>query len=195
MFRNVSRVHSGRLPVLAGCGSGTDHGWRPMRRLVFSPLNVVLVLVLMAVAPQQAFGPSSEQVAAGQAPGEPVRLPLDLFNVPDGLEVTSGRRPRCCTTRPTSTSTKRPLWVAEAGATVTHARQPEGDSLVVLQDTEVTARPTRHPPSCRSRADRAARRVGDSTTRSWSRNPRTSSSTRRRSQPDVRSGGGQAGCC
>ena len=56
-----------------------------MRRFAFSPLNVLLVLLLTAV-PQQAFGPSP-QVGPG-APGQPVRIPLELFQLPEGLEVT-----------------------------------------------------------------------------------------------------------
>ena len=58
-----------------------------MPRLVLSPLNVMLVMMLAAVAPQQAFGPPAVQ--AGQAPAaEPARIPLDIFQVPDGFEVT-----------------------------------------------------------------------------------------------------------
>ena len=53
-----------------------------MRRFARSPLIVMFVLMLVAGGPQQAFGPLSPQ--AGQAgTGQPVRIPLDLFNVPD----------------------------------------------------------------------------------------------------------------
>ncbi len=64
-----------------------------MRRLGFSPLTVMLVLMLTAVAPQQAFqapAPQSGQAAAAQPtqPAQPVQIPLDLFELPDGLEIT-----------------------------------------------------------------------------------------------------------
>ena len=58
-----------------------------MRRLALSPINVTLVLMLAAVTPQQAFGPPAMQAA--QAPAtEPTQIPLDLFKVPEGFEVT-----------------------------------------------------------------------------------------------------------
>src|SRR3954464_14613069 len=78
-----------------------------MRRLAFSPLTLVIVLMLVAGVPQQAYGPPPTQ--SGQAPTpapaaaprpapapaaaprpapEPVQIPLDLFKVPDGFEVT-----------------------------------------------------------------------------------------------------------
>ena len=58
-----------------------------MPRLTMSALTVMLILVLAAVAPQQAFGPPSPQ--AGQASTlQPVQIPLDLFKVPEGFEVT-----------------------------------------------------------------------------------------------------------
>ena len=58
-----------------------------MRRITFSPLTAVLVLLMLAVSPQQAFGPQAGPPAQA-GPGQPVRLPPDLFRVPDGLEVT-----------------------------------------------------------------------------------------------------------
>src|SRR5690348_6223699 len=76
-----------------------------MRRLTISPLKLMLVLVAAVAIPQETSTPQAAQQApaaqtpAGQQPGqpqaaaqppvgEPVRLPLDLFKVPDGLEVT-----------------------------------------------------------------------------------------------------------
>jgi putative membrane-bound dehydrogenase-like protein len=120
-----------------------------MRRVAFSPLTVVLVLMLVAVAPDQAFGPSSmrasqaptaqpAQVPAGQAPNaEPIQIPLDLFKVPDGLEVTLWAASPLLH-NPTNIDIDRDgrIWVAEGVRYRSHhARQPEGDRIVVLQDT------------------------------------------------------------
>ena len=74
-----------------------------MRGLTLSRLKVlVMVLALTAVLPGHAFGPALMQ--AGQAPAQPAVqpqapvqapappapawIPLDLFQVPDGLEIT-----------------------------------------------------------------------------------------------------------
>src|SRR4051794_38801808 len=69
-------------------------GWarsrrRIMRRLSLSQLVVVLVLMLVAAAPQQASGPAPAQSStAAAAAAQPTRIPLDLFQVPPGFEVT-----------------------------------------------------------------------------------------------------------
>ena len=125
-------------PPLAGRGSGTEHGWRVMRRFAVSPLNVMLVLVLLAVAPQQAYDPSSGQVAQGQAPGQPVKIPVDIFKVPDGLEVTVWATSPLLY-NPTNIDIDKDgrIWVAEGVRYRSHhARQPEGDRIVVLQDKD-----------------------------------------------------------
>src|SRR5688572_25064852 len=107
-----------------------------MRRTAFSPLTAVLVLTMLAGSPQEAVGPSSTQ--AGQAgPGEPVRIPVDLFKVPDGLEVTVWATSPLLH-NPTNIDIDRDgrIWVAEGVRYRSHhARQPEGDRIVVLQDT------------------------------------------------------------
>src|SRR4030095_3303010 len=69
-----------------------------MRRPGLSPLKVMLFLVLAAVVAEQAFGPAAMQgghppATAGQAPAAasapaPAWIPLDLFQVPEGLEIT-----------------------------------------------------------------------------------------------------------
>jgi putative membrane-bound dehydrogenase-like protein len=134
-----------------------------MRRFARSPLNVMLVVMLTAV-PQQAFGPSGTQASqagqpgqpgqAGQpgqpgqpgqagvpgqaGPGQPVRLPPDLFKVPDGLEVTVWATTPLLH-NPTNIDIDRDgrIWVAEGVRYRSHhARQPEGDRIVVLQDTD-----------------------------------------------------------
>jgi putative membrane-bound dehydrogenase-like protein len=110
-----------------------------MRRLALS-LNVMLVLMLAAAVPQQAFGPPSMQAPqAPQAPAAPpTRIPLDLFQVPDGLEVTLWAASPLLH-NPTNIDIDRNgrIWVAEGVRYRSHhARQPEGDRIVVLQDTD-----------------------------------------------------------
>jgi len=109
-----------------------------MRRFAVSPLIVMLVLVLLAVAPQQAFDSSSGQVAAGQAPGQPVKIPVDIFKVPDGLEVTVWATSPLLY-NPTNIDIDKDgrIWVAEGVRYRSHhARQPEGDRIVVVQDKD-----------------------------------------------------------
>ena len=111
-----------------------------MPRLTVSTLTMMLVLVLTAVVPQQAFGPPSMQ--AGEAPAappapaataQPVQIPLDLFQVPDGLEVTLWAASPLLR-NPTNIDIDRDgrIWVAEGVRYRSHhARQPEGDRIVV----------------------------------------------------------------
>jgi putative membrane-bound dehydrogenase-like protein len=121
-----------------------------MRRVVLSPLTVVVVLLLVAVAPDQAFGPASRQAGqppaapptqpqAGQAPAPPpTSIPLDLFKVPDGLEVTLWAASPMLH-NPTNIDIDRDgrIWVAEGVRYRSHfARQPEGDRIVVLEDKD-----------------------------------------------------------
>ena len=120
---------------------------RLMRRSAFSPLTLVIVLMLVAGVPQQAFGPPPTQ--SGQAPApapaatprpapEPVQIPLDLFKVPDGFEVTLWAATPLLH-NPTNMDIDRDgrIWVAEGVRYRSHyARQPEGDRIVVLQDTD-----------------------------------------------------------
>jgi putative membrane-bound dehydrogenase-like protein len=112
----------------------------------------MLVLVLAAGEPQEAFGPALSERAdsreskgqtpaagqAGQTPaGEPVRIPLDLFQVPDGLEVTLWATSPLLH-NPTNIDIDRDgrIWVAEGVRYRRHHdRRPEGDRIVVLQDT------------------------------------------------------------
>ena len=137
---------------------------RSMRRHAVSPLTALLVMMIVVVAPEQAYGPLSmqapqaappqgtppqappqtppqtpAQAATGQAgPGEPVKLPLELFKVPDGLEVTLwATSPQLF--NPTNIDIDRDgrIWVAEGVRYRSHhARQPEGDRIVVLQDKD-----------------------------------------------------------
>jgi putative membrane-bound dehydrogenase-like protein len=123
-----------------------------MRRLPFVSLNVVLVLMLMAVEPQQAFGPAQAAGQApappGQAPGAqpaatpasttPTQIPLDLFKLPDGFEITLWAASPMLH-NPTNIDIDRDgrIWVAEGVRYRSHyARQPEGDRIVVLEDKD-----------------------------------------------------------
>ena len=116
-----------------------------MPRLTVSKLTMMLVLVLTAVVPEHASGPTSVQagqastaqpVQAATAP--PVQIPLDLFQVPEGLEVTLWAASPLLR-NPTNMDIDRNgrIWVAEGVRYRSHhARQPEGDRIVVLQDTD-----------------------------------------------------------
>src|SRR6476659_5314835 len=110
---------------------------RFMRRFALSPLTAILVLILTAVAPQQAFGPPPTQ--AGQAPSAQYpQVPLDLFQLPEGFEVTLWAASPLLH-NPTNIDIDRDgrIWVAEGVRYRSHhARQPEGDRIVVLQDTD-----------------------------------------------------------
>jgi putative membrane-bound dehydrogenase-like protein len=108
-----------------------------MRRLSLSPVNVMLVLMLAATVPQQAFEPASMQ--AGQAPAPPpVRIPLDLFQLQEGFEITQWAASPMLH-NPTNIDIDRDgrIWVAEGVRYRSHhARRPEGDRIVVLQDKD-----------------------------------------------------------
>jgi putative membrane-bound dehydrogenase-like protein len=107
-----------------------------MPRLTTSAHILMLVLVLGGVAPQQAAPPSPQ---AGQASTlQPVRIPLDLFQLPDGFEITLWATSPMLH-NPTNIDIDRDgrIWVAEGVRYRSHhARQPEGDRIVVLEDTD-----------------------------------------------------------
>jgi putative membrane-bound dehydrogenase-like protein len=107
-----------------------------MRRLAISRLILMLGLILTAVVPQQAFVPT--QTPAAQTPPQPVRIPLDIFQVPDGFELTLWAASPLLH-NPTNIDIDRDgrIWVAEGVRYRSHhARRPEGDKIVVLQDTD-----------------------------------------------------------
>jgi len=108
------------------------------------------MLILVTGAPEQALGPTAMQ--AGQAPAsqpaqaqppaaqpaQPVQVPLDLFKVPDGFEVTLWASTPLLH-NPTNIDIDRDgrIWVAEGVRYRQHYnRQPEGDRIIVLQDTD-----------------------------------------------------------
>jgi putative membrane-bound dehydrogenase-like protein len=112
----------------------------------------MLFLILAAAVPDQAFGPASMQAgqappggqppSAGQAPAAapavPSWIPLDLFQVPEGLEITVWAASPMLH-NPTNIDIDKDgrIWVAEGVRYRSHfARQPEGDRIVVLEDTD-----------------------------------------------------------
>src|SRR5262245_30888041 len=109
-----------------------------MRRLNYAPLKVMVLMVLTAVVPQQASAPQPPSPQANQATTqEPVRIPLDLFQLPEGLEVTLWAASPLLQ-NPTNIDIDRDgrIWVAEGVRYRSHfARRPEGDRIVVVQDT------------------------------------------------------------
>lgn len=106
-----------------------------MGRFVLSQLKVVFVLMLI-VAPPQALSPL--QGSAGQAPAPPAaQVPLGLFQVPQGFEVTLWAASPLLH-NPTNIDIDKDgrIWVAEGVRYRSHyARQPEGDRIVVVEDT------------------------------------------------------------
>jgi putative membrane-bound dehydrogenase-like protein len=110
---------------------------RHMRRLALSPLTVVLVLMLVPDAPQPPSRPAPMPAGQAAAP-QPVRIPIEFFHVPDGLEVTLWAASPLLY-NPTNIDIDRDgrIWVAEGVRYRSHhARRPDGDRIVVLQDTD-----------------------------------------------------------
>src|SRR6478735_3428617 len=123
---------------------------RHMRRLPLSPLKALALFALMAVVPPQAAGPAAAQAPQGAPPGgapsaaapavtrTPQTIPLDLFQVPEGFEVTLWASTPLLR-NPTNMDIDRDgrIWVAEGVRYRSHhARQPAGDKIVVLEDTD-----------------------------------------------------------
>jgi putative membrane-bound dehydrogenase-like protein len=76
-------------------------------------------------------------LVAQQGPA-PVRIPLDLFQVPDGFEITLWASTPMLH-NPTNIDIDKDgrIWVAEGiRYRYHHARQPEGDRIIVLEDTD-----------------------------------------------------------
>ncbi len=108
-----------------------------MHRIALSPLTVILVVLLVAGVLPQAFGPPSIQANPAPAP-QSIQIPLGLFQLPEGLEVTLWAASPLLH-NPTNIDIDRDgrIWVAEGVRYRSHhARQPEGDRIVVLQDTD-----------------------------------------------------------
>ena len=108
-----------------------------MRRPALSLLNVMLVMMLTAIMPQGAFGPPPMQRGQPLIP-QATQVPLDLFQVPEGFEITVWAASPLLH-NPTNIDIDRDgrIWVAEGVRYRSHhARRPEGDRIVVLQDTD-----------------------------------------------------------
>ena len=121
-----------------------------MRRRVLFSLTVMFVMILAPAAPPQAFGPPATEAgqaapappaaapaAQGRTP-EPIKIPLDLFKVPDGFEVTLWAATPLLR-NPTNMDIDRDgrIWVAEGVRYRSHyAREPEGDRIIVIEDTD-----------------------------------------------------------
>ena len=110
-----------------------------MRRRVIVSVSVMFLTLLAATVPQQAQGPGGKPPQGTRIPeSQPVQLPLDLFQVPDGFEVTLWASSPMVK-NPTNIDIDRDgrIWVAEGVRYRSHhARQPEGDRIVVLQDKD-----------------------------------------------------------
>jgi putative membrane-bound dehydrogenase-like protein len=111
-----------------------------MSRFAFSPQTVMLAVLLAIFTPQQATVPPAPAPQAGQPPvtPPPVRVPLDLFQLPEGLEITLwASTPMLYNPTNIDIDKDGRIWVAEGVRYRSHhARQPEGDRIVVLQDTD-----------------------------------------------------------
>jgi putative membrane-bound dehydrogenase-like protein len=103
----------------------------------------MVVLMLAAGTPQQAFQQTPQgQPATAQtdqtAASTPIRIPLDIFQLPEGFEITLWASTPLLH-NPTNFDIDRDgrIWVAEGVRYRSHfARQPEGDRIVVLEDTD-----------------------------------------------------------
>jgi len=96
----------------------------------------MLAVLLAAFLPQQ---PAVSRSQSAQTPArEPVRIPLDLFQLPEGFEITLwASTPMLHNPTNIDIDKEGRIWVAEGVRYRSHhARQPEGDRIVVLQDTD-----------------------------------------------------------
>jgi putative membrane-bound dehydrogenase-like protein len=92
----------------------------------------MLALMLAAVVPQQTFVQQAPPVAP------PTQIPLNLFQAPEGFEVTLWAATPLLR-NPTNIDIDKDgrIWVAEGVRYRSHhARQPEGDRIVVVEDTD-----------------------------------------------------------
>ena len=176
-----------------------------------SPVILTLVLMLAAVVPQQASAPqqppppsagaprrAAGRTAASAAGADRHRdaraaRPVQRAGRARGHAV--GRRRRMLR-NPTNIDIDKDgrIWVAEGVRYRSHhARQPEGDRIVVLQDTDGDGKADKHAhvrPG--AGAHRAARRLGHRQQDHRRAAARPDRLHRRRPQPALRSGGGQA---
>jgi putative membrane-bound dehydrogenase-like protein len=105
------------------------------------PRTIVFAILMAAFLPQQPPVPPSQPAQTPPAPAtpqEPVRVPLDLFKVPDGFEITVwAATPMLYNPTNIDFDKDGRIWVAEGVRyRRNHARRPEGDRIIVLQDSD-----------------------------------------------------------
>ena len=113
-----------------------------MTRLALAPRTVALAL-LLAAFPQQAAVITSQSAPAPQTPPAPATprsrsaFRSTLFKLPEGFEITLwASTPMLYNPTNIDIDKDGRIWVAEGVRyRRNHARQPEGDRIVVLQDT------------------------------------------------------------
>jgi putative membrane-bound dehydrogenase-like protein len=106
-----------------------------LRRIAVSTVWLPLLLLVTA-GPQAA--PARSAARAQPPPAAHTRIPLELFRVPEGFEVTLWAESPLLY-NPTNIDVDRDgrIWVAEGVRYRSHhARRPEGDRIVVLQDAD-----------------------------------------------------------
>ena len=167
-----------------------------MRRVALSPITLAFVLLLTVVGRQQAFM---------QTPTPPARRCRRRLRRRRFRSISS----RCRTASKSRLWAATPLlrnptnididkdgriWVAEGVRYRSHhARQPEGDRIVVLEDTDGDGKAdSTHTFVQEPGADRAARRLGHRQQDHRRAAARPDRLHGRRSEPALRSGGGQA---
>jgi putative membrane-bound dehydrogenase-like protein len=114
-----------------------------MTRLALVPRTIGLAL-LLAAFPQQAAvstsqsAPTPQTPPAAATPQEPVRIPLEIFKLPEGFEITAwAATPMLYNPTNMDIDKDGRIWVAEGVRyRRNHTRRPEGDRIIVLQDTD-----------------------------------------------------------
>jgi len=118
-----------------------------MPQRILLPAGFIIVLTLASGAAQQASAPQQPAPPAPTTPAAPARpvvppapahIPLELFQAAEGLEVTLWAETPMVR-NPTNIDIDKDgrIWVAEGVRyRYHHARQPEGDRIVVLEDTD-----------------------------------------------------------
>jgi putative membrane-bound dehydrogenase-like protein len=110
-----------------------------MRKRALWP-RTFLAVVIAVLLPQTA-ALTRQQSTPAQAPASPpppVRVPLELFQAPEGMEITLwAATPMLYNPTNMDIDKDGRIWVAEGVRYRSHhARQPQGDRIVVLQDTD-----------------------------------------------------------
>ena len=109
-----------------------------MRHLVFSPRTLSTVVLALVLTQPSALSRSQTPQTSAAQPSAPIRLPLDLFQLPEGLEITLwASTPMLYNPTNIDIDKDGRIWVAEGVRYRSHhARQPEGDRIVVLADSD-----------------------------------------------------------